>query len=89
MSGITLYYAPVRRGFTQRGTMRCAMRRDTRRGVTIVFFATDQSESLWANWTQMRMLSCRGIPRHFRSLFLLVLLSVPRFGPPFSKMAAV
>ena len=89
MSGITLYYALVRRGFTQRGTVRCAMRRGTRRGVTIVVFETDQSESLWADWTQMRMLSCRGIPRHFRSLFLLVLLSVPRFGPPFSKMAAV
>ena len=78
MSGITLYYALVRRGFTQRVTVRCAMRRDTRRGVTIVVFETDQSESLWADWTQMRMLSCRGIPRHFLSLFLLVLLSVPR-----------
>ena len=89
MSGITLYYALVRRGFTQRGTVRCAMRRGTRRGVTIVVFETDQSESLWADWTQMRMRSIRGIPRHFRSLFLLVLLSVPRFGPPFSKMAAV
>ena len=89
MSGITLYYALVRRGFTQHGTVRCAMSRGTRHGVTIVVFETDQSESLWVDWTQMHMLSGRGIPRHFRSLFLLVLLSVPRFGPPFSKMAAV
>ena len=40
MSGITLHYTPVRRGFTQRGTVR---------SVTTVFtlyFETDQSEPL-------------------------------------------
>ena len=79
MSEITHYYASVRRRFTQRGTAPGAMRRDTRRGVTTVFHAV-----LWNGPIRIVV----GQIRHkcAWAVFVHVLLSVPWFGPPFSKI---
>ena len=81
MSGISLHYTPVRRGFTQRGTVR---------SVTTVFtlyFETDQSEPLLGRLDTCAHAQFSSTTSH--SLLFCVLFSVPRSGPPFLKMAAV
>ena len=75
ISGTTLYYASVRRGFTQSGTARSTMRRDTWRGVTIEFHAVLKNGLIRIVVGQIRqvcMSSICGIPRtaaHFCCVF--------------------